>query len=266
VKSILKASVHRLGYLPGVLSIRRLWYARQFRNWPGAYSGVYSSFAEAARAAPSALPQGFDAPVMAGLYDHLLDRIWPCDYPTLWWLERALPEASCLFDFGGHVGVSFYGFSRYLPLPQGFRWIVCDVPAVIERGRQLAIERRATQLEFTADFKDASQAAVLHASGSLQFLEESLGSMLDRLERRPKHLLLNKLPLHDGRAFVTLQHTVHAYNPYRVFNRDEFLGDLEERGYELVDKWDDLDRSCVVPLHPEAAVTRYSGLYLRARP
>lgn len=257
--------MQRLGHLPGVLSLRRRWYAHQFRTWPGAYCGVYSSFAEAARAAPETLPQGFDAPVMAGLYDHLLDRIWACDYPSLWWLERALPEAKCLFDFGGHIGVSFYGFSRYLPLPGDFRWIVCDVPAVIDRGRELATLRRAAGLEFTADFKQAAQADVLHASGSLQFLEESLGSMLDRLERRPKHLLLNKLPLHH-RAFVTLQHTVHAYNPYRVFNRGEFIGDLEKRGYELVDQWDDPDRSCVVPLHPEAAVLKYSGLYLRARP
>ena len=58
---------------------------------------------------------------------------------------------------------------------------------------------------------------------------------------------------------------MHAYCPYRVFNRAELLSSLERLGYALVDSWDDLDRSCIVPHQPGAAVPHYTGLYLRKR-
>lgn len=251
---------------PPVLAILRLRYDRQFRRWPGAFRGVFPDFASARASAPRGMPVGYDAPKMTAIYDDRLDKVWPTDYPSMLWIQTALPELHTIFDFGGHVGISFYGFSRYLHFPPVLRWMVCDVPSVVERGRRLATERGAGALSFTTRFEDADGADVLHASGSLQYLEEPLGAMLDRLASPPRHLLLNKLPLHDGPAFVTLQHTVNAYNPYRVFNRQEFIGALTVRGYQLIDSWDDLDRSCVVPYRPGYAVHAYSGLYLRLSP
>jgi putative methyltransferase (TIGR04325 family) len=248
---------------PPVLALLRWRYRRQFPHWPGAFWGVFGSFAEATAAAPPGLPLGYDSPQMATLYDGRLDRVWATDYPSMLWLERALPQVRSVFDLGGHVGVSYYGFSRYLTFPAGLRWTVCDVPAVIDRGRALAAEKQAAALEFVSRPEDLDGKDVLHASGVLQYLEEDVTALLGRLSAPPAHLLLNKLPLHDGPAFVTLQHTMHAYCPYRVFNRAAFLTALEQAGYRLIDSWDDLDRTCIVPHQPGRAVTKYTGLYLR---
>ena len=250
---------------PFVLALQRLRYERRYRQWPGAFRGVYPDFAAAIAAAPSEMPLGYDSEEMASLYLDLHDRVWPTDYPTMLWLQKALPGIRKLFDLGGHLGISFYGFSRYLAFPASLRWLVCDVPAVVEKGRELARTRGAERLEFTTRQEECDGAEVLHASGSLQYLEAPLEALLDRLARPPGHLFLNKLPLHDGPAFVTLQHTVHAYSPYRVFNREQFIAGFTTRGYELVDSWDDRERSCVVPYFPGHAVGRYTGLYLRRR-
>ena len=246
-------------------AVLRWRYQRQFLHWPGAFRGVFGSFAEAAASAPGSLPLGYDSPEMANLYDDLLDRVWATDYPTMLWLERALPEVRTVFDLGGHVGVSFYGFSRYLKFPEGMRWVVSDVPAVVERGRKLAAENKCAALSFTSAPQDLDGADVLHASGVLQYLEEPVEKLLAGLSRRPRHLFLNKLPLHGGPAFVTLQHAMHAYCPYRVFNRGEFIAALGRLGYALVDSWDDLDRSCIVPFEPGHEVRKYTGLYLRSK-
>jgi putative methyltransferase (TIGR04325 family) len=88
---------------------------------------------------------------------------------------------------------------------------------------------------------------------------------LGALRSRPRHLLLNKLPLYDGEPFVTLQNGGPVWAPQHVFNRRQFLGALEELGYELVAAWDVPGFSCAVPFRAGHAVSRYSGLYLRLR-
>ncbi len=68
------------------------------------------------------------------------------DYAVLFWLKDILDERSFVFDFGGHVGVSYHGWRSYLDYKPGLRWLVHDVPAIVKVGAELAAraaERRA---------------------------------------------------------------------------------------------------------------------------
>ena len=89
-----------------VLALRRLRYERQFRNWPGAFRGVYPDFEAAAASAPKDLPIGYDAPEMAALYLDLHQRVWPTDYPTMLWLQKLLPETRKLFDLSVRISMA----------------------------------------------------------------------------------------------------------------------------------------------------------------
>jgi putative methyltransferase (TIGR04325 family) len=77
---------------------------------------------------------------------------------------------------------------------------------------------------------------------------------------RPRHILIDQLPLYDGPRFVTLQNGGLVRYPQYVFNRSEYLRTIANLGYELVDSWDCRNFSCIVPFHPGRSVRAYTGL------
>lgn len=249
----------------GALLRRR--YERRFRTagGVGALCGVYESFAEAAAAAPAGAALGYDHAGAAVLYRERLDAIVPKDYPALFWLREALPGASGVFDLGGHVGLSYYAFRRYVAYPAGLRWVVCDVPAVTAEGEAIARERGESALGFTNDPEQMTGADVLLAAGSLQYIERPVDVLIAGLARRPRHILINQMPTHATRAFVTLQNIGVAFCPYRVARVDAVPEALGRLGYDLVDRWDDPSRRVALPYHPEASPVAYTGFYLRLR-
>jgi putative methyltransferase (TIGR04325 family) len=141
---------------------------------------------------------------------------------------------------------------------------VCDLPRIIEGAREQAARNAAHQLSFTSAFEELAGFDVLLAAGSLQYVETDLADKLRALPRRPTHLILNKLPLlSNAVGYVTLQNTLHSYNPYAVRNRETFLRSLETLGYKLIDEWENYDVRCLIPFHPERSLDHYKGLYLR---
>lgn len=240
-----------------------LEYNRRFEHWPGSYRGVFGSFAEASASAPRTKKIGFDHVELAHLYDSRIGVAFPSDYPVMFWLLRLLPELRSVFDWGGHIGVSYYTYTKYLEPPGVSRWCVGDVPQIINAGAELARSRGARALSFTSEFAEADGFDLLLANGSLQFVETPFAKSLRALERPPGHLLINKLPVYDGAAFVTLENTIHSYNPYRIDNRAEFVASIVSQGYVLIDEWRTPDISCRIPLHRDRSIDAYSGFYFR---
>ena len=254
--------------LPPIRALRVADYERRFAgDLLGAFRGVYGSFDEAYRSAPAGRPTGFD---VAGIdqQDILrsrVDRTFSYDYPVLFWLRPLLQPGARVFDYGGHVGVHFYGYRRFLEFPAGLRWVVCEMPSVVASGQVLAEERCvADRLSFTTDVTTATGAHVLLASGVLQYVESpSPAELLRSFEDPPRHLILNKLPLTDGEPYVTLQNGEIHYPAVRVLNRHAFIDSIRAVGYDLVDSWEDHVHRVVIPFHPERTVPWFSGLYFR---
>lgn len=229
------------------------------------FRGVYDSFEAAARAAPASKPVGYDHPGPAAMYRNNLETVFPSDYPVLFWLARILEAGTRrLFDLGGHVGMRFYGFRTRLALPDALVWQVMDVPAVVQAGRELALERRATRLSFTDRRDELAGADVLLATGSLQYLEKPLHEILAPIASRPPHVIINQLPMHDGAAYYTLQSIGQAFCPYRIEDRRGLIAGMAALGYEQRDAWHAPDKECPIPFHPERSVRGYQGMYFHA--
>jgi|SRR6188768_199345 len=239
-----------------------LEYNRRFERWPGSYRGIFDSFAEARASAPNN-KLGFDHAELANLYDSRIGKAFPSDYPVLFWLERVLPELRSVFDWGGHIGVSYYSYAKYLNFPDQLRWCVGDVPQIIKAGAELSRARGATALSFTHDFAGADGFDFLLANGSLQYVEKPFSESLRELRQAPRHVLINKVPVYDGPPFVTLENTIHSYNAYRVGNRAELVDSIVSQGYALVDEWRTPDVTCHIPLHRDRSIEAYSGFYFR---
>lgn len=254
--------------LPGVPLLRERRHRQYFLSPRGfsSHLGRYASFDQARATLPPS--PGFDRAELAEEYvDVRTRRVFPYDYPVLFWLDRALRAgATAVADIGGSVGVHYHAYRRYLDYPPELRWTVFEVPAIVEIGQALARRAEASSLRFTseldADFLDAD---VWLSAGALQYIEEATPRRLLSLTRRlPDHVLLNKLPLYDGTTFVTTQNIGRgSFAPVYTFNRTELISAFTDAGYAQVDTWAVPERDFSLPGDDGPHFEAFSGIYLR---
>lgn len=248
--------------LPVVGQVLERDYAREFSRRPAnRFRGVFANFSEAEASVPQGEPVGYDHAALAGLYRHRMEKANQSDYAVLFWLRQILDERSFVFDFGGHVGVAFHGWRGYLDYRPGLRWRVYDLPSIVKVGAEIAAERGSPELSFTSEVGDARGCNVFLAAGSLQYTEESLSSILGRIGNLPRHVILNKLPVYDGEAFVTVQSTGRAFHAYRIGNRAALIAEMTALGYRLVDDWANREQHCEIPFTKGRDIDAYSGFY-----
>jgi putative methyltransferase (TIGR04325 family) len=247
--------------LPGYRMASRLVFGPEHRRM----RGVYPTFAAAAAAIPARAKVGYDHPENALLYKEHLEWVRPTDYAAFYWLAPLMREHDAIFDFGGNIGWSFYAFRRYLDYPTTLRWTVCDVPHVVEAGSRIAAEREASALSFTTDVAAASGVKVFYSSGTLQYVEPDLPDLIAGLSERPRHVLINRVPLSENAGFFTVQHLGHSYCPYKIGGRQALWQGMEALGYEAVDTWRCYESSCHVMFQPSRSLDYYCGAYFRLR-
>lgn len=254
--------------LPGIRWLAKPLYRRMFRR-PyrdgNAYFGAYATYAQALEHAPQALPTSYDIATAGQMYRDRHDRIRVSDYPVVYWLSRLLSEGQRrVFDLGGHIGVSYYGFRGYLDYPTDLCWCVHDVPAIVATGRAWATEHDPQQhLHFSESADDADGQDVLISSGALQYLEYSLPELLQKLRTSPPHVLINLTPMHPSRSYFTLQNIGKAVLPYRVSSVPQFVAAMEALGYSVQDRWQSFERHLRVPFETACTLESYSGFYFR---
>jgi putative methyltransferase (TIGR04325 family) len=253
--------------LPGLRTLAKAlykWmYSRPNRNGND-YYGAFDSRAQALAAAP-AMPTTYDQPSAGNMYLDRHKRINCSDYPMVYWLSKLLTEdRHRLFDLGGHIGVSYYGFRNYITYPQSLQWHVHDVPAVVDAGRAWASQNDPDGMLNFADTPEAASGHdVLISCGALQYLEYTLPELLASLPNPPDHVLVNRTPMHPKRGYVTLQKIGIAVLPYRVMAKPEFVDAMGALGYEVMDHWMSKERHLEVPFEPECTIDHYSGYYFK---
>lgn len=165
-----------------------------------------------------------------------------------------------VLDVGGSVGIKYFAFSSLLPFPVDLQWMVLDVPAVVERGRQFASERQAERnLSLTTDLSEGEGVDVLLASGVLQYLPQTLAQLLAGLKRPPKRVVVNTTPIHPDTSFITLNSIGTAFCPYRVQAHGTFVREVSEVGYRLRDNWQNPGKSMWIPFERGLDLDSYSG-------
>jgi putative methyltransferase (TIGR04325 family) len=258
---------NRMGRAPGILQLRQRKFDADFVQGRalGCCRGVYRSYAQAAAAAPSHLPLGYDHAAGAAMYRDRLFQVYPSDYAMMFWLQKLIAAgARKIFDFGGHIGLSYYAYDRMQALPADLSWQVCDLPAIAEGGRAEALKLDPSKrLSFTSNFAEAADADVLFTAGCLQFLDDTLASKLATLARKPPWLLLNLLPFHPQEQYWTVMNIGTGFCPYFIQKDAEFFASLAGHAYALQDRWENLDKECWVAFDPAHTLDRYHGAALK---
>jgi putative methyltransferase (TIGR04325 family) len=225
------------------------------------YSGVFGSHEEARKAISSNRKIGYDYDEMGEIDQARVGTLNFQDYPVLFWLQTFYADIRTIFDIGGHCGELYYAYRKYIHFPKNFIWRIFDVPAVIASGKKLATTLSASALEFTTKPLDMEGADMVLASGSLQYLPEGfLPSVVGKLQKKPRHVIVHRTPLHGERSFVTIQATGPVFCPYTIAHRQTLIDQMTALGYTVVDSWT-TKRVLEVPFHPECRLDTYSGIY-----
>lgn len=227
------------------------------------FLGVHASWDEAVAAARMHGTAGYDNTASAAMYDSRI-RMDAHDYPSLYWLTRSLQDGmKGVFDVGGAIGIKFLAFSEPLRPFQDLIWRVCDVPAMVAHGRELATARGdGTRLEFTDQFAQGEGLDILFASGVLQYLPYTLGEALARFRRLPRRIVINTAAIHPEHDFFTVNSIGTAYCPYRVQTQAALVRGLNSLGYRIRDNWINPGKLLTIPCLPEYSLQHYSGFCL----
>lgn len=245
--------------IPG-LEHRYAMLVMQRRDHTGLHAGVYDSYQAAFAAIPPDRLGGWDHDVTSKLWIDTAQSVRPSTYPVFFWLEKLLTENTRLVDLGGSIGITYYGYRRYSSMPAGARWTIVEVPAIVEQGRKIAQRENAVGLELIDRLEETGPCDILLTAGALQYMEHSVPGLLARLPSRPRHILINKVPLTQGPGFWTLQNYGPAVSPDQIYNEHAFIAYFENAGYALRDRWAVQDLDCIIPFHPERHVREFAGL------
>lgn len=249
--------------LPILSPVVDWWASVLFARSKVEFHGVFPDRDTALRSIPRRdTPVGYDNDQAAGYYREFLDRVAANDYAVMFWLRQIL-QSGRLFEVGGHVGVAYYAYQRYLTHPTGLEWQINDTAAVCEAGRLLAEQRNARSLSFTTDLSRGDGADIFLSIGALQYLDVSLPDILGSYVARPPHVLINMTPVADRGPYFTLQNIGVSVCPCRIESRDALLAGMAGLHYELIDSWKNPGKFCRIAFRPRDSLDHYEGYYFR---
>jgi putative methyltransferase (TIGR04325 family) len=270
---LLQKALDTVAEMGPVRELRRRSFEKQFvRHVEGGYGGnlyrgVFATFEEAQKSAPPSKPIGYDNQAAADLYVERTRRVYASDYPAMLWLEKLFQSgAKTVFEFGGHIGVAYYAYRKYVTYPPGLKWCVHDVPAVVARGRELAAKMDTHRaLSFADSYRECEGFDVYFSAGALQYHPKTLAEMLSELRTLPRYVLLNLIPLHPSATFYTVQSMMTSYSPYRISQYGKYMEDLVKLGYTQRDVWENPDKRCEIAFDKEHSIDRYYGCVFERR-
>lgn len=242
-----------------------------FRYWlypreSASFRGVFKSRLEVEKAISDKQKNGYDVCNETKSFNEQIEIIDDyydnSDYPVLFWLQNILFENCRVLEIGGSVGYAFYTYQKYLRYPDDLRWTIYELPGAIELGRKIAEFKKEERIRFISNYRDAEQPDILLTSGTLQYLEENLGEIIQSLPQAPSHIIINRVPFYDGPEFWTIQNLRYSEVPYKVQSRTTFQKTMMDLGYSCKDIWHK-ERTLYIPFYPESQIESYEGQYYR---
>jgi putative methyltransferase (TIGR04325 family) len=242
----------RNNFLPRCLLARALGFRRKF-----------DSLSDARRAAAVFNASGHEHPANVRRHLTALGNIRESDYPVLYYWSQIRPEPLRVFDLGGNVGNLFYAYDRYLRFPDEMAWNIVELPSVRAAGEKLAEEKNESRIRYVETIGSSDDVDLFLSSGSLQYFDDSLPDLLRQLTRLPNHVIVNRVPVCNGKEVCTVQDAWTFLVACKIQNRETLVGSMETIGYELVSSWKAHEMRQLVPLYPESSAFNYSGFYFR---
>lgn len=262
-REIAKAGLGARPFRDVLLLADKAPFGRQILNRVSGSSALFGNVEDAWAAARALSPMGHEDPCEIEVHLELSKSLRASDYAVLFWILEISGGDVAIFDYGGNVGNLYYSFSPYLQGCPRVEWKVYDLPPVVEQGRKMAAARKAGGLTFEDTPRSAAARDILLVSGALHYWERSICEFLGQFAEKPKHILINRSPVHDTLSFITVQRTKTCAFPCVVRNAGKMIEEFAAGGYKLIDRWKAPELSLTMPFFPNHTIPNYSGFYFR---
>lgn len=232
----------------------------------GGFLGLYSSFKQATEQTPKTKVVGYNNKEILDWYklqfETHFEKLYCFDYPVLSWftlLNEVESKPFNVLDFGGNLGNHFYSFNKKIGNIIS-KWTVCEVKELALQGEKIRDRLNAGKLEFIYDLSKVNDIDIFIASCSLQYVDSDNPSyIIDKLPKKPKYLIINRIPLTKGKTVVSLQNGHVLYCPQYFYNEQLYWSRFHELGYKVLDKWEDHSAKCIIPHETRLHVPYYFG-------
>jgi putative methyltransferase (TIGR04325 family) len=241
--------------------------AKRWLNYLSRSCGVFDSFSEAEQARLRHHPSSrghLNTNLISSNFE-ISARLRTSDYPVLFWLRQILSDEPLrVFDFGGGQGQTFVAMAPLLGVANIKQWVVNDLPEVTMGAESLAFPEGAPpSISYSSELADAKTSNVFLAAGSLHYWIEPMETLIQKLEHRPEHLIINRSPMRSsGRTYYTVQEGGHWAVPCIVREFEALKAELAELGYQLSDCWTAPEKFLHRPWLPSFSCP-YQGAYFR---
>jgi putative methyltransferase (TIGR04325 family) len=238
-------------------------------RWLLGFRGTFASLEEAKMCAARYVSAGHEHPDEHALQVAKAEMTRESDYPMLFFLAPFAAELRSVFDLGGGIGNLFFVLNRHLCFSDELVWKIHDLPIKRQPAIAFATLKKESRVTFTEDFSSASGVDLFTVVGALQYFEPTLADLIHKLEKLPKHVIVNRSPCSHGQDIITIQDcwdwSIRNWNwviPCKLHSVTKLVSGMQGLGYELVASWPVHERRLEVPLYPEYTEPYY-GFYFR---
>jgi len=148
-------------------------------------------------------------------------------------------------DFGGSLGSTYYQNKKFLDKLDDVSWSVVEQSHFVDVGKKDFENDRLKFYHTVGECVKKEDANILVLSSVLQYIEKSYDLLDDCLKNNFDYILIDRTSFSKKNETITLQtvppNIYEASYPCRFFDKVEFLEYFDNKGYDIVEKFNALD-------------------------
>ena len=138
-----------------------------------------------------------------------------------------------VLDFGGGLGIGYMTLAESMPADlKRISYNIVEVAEVCQTGMGM----HGDGIVYRSDLPTSGKFDLIHASSSLQYVENWKELLTSFAALKPKYILLSDVFAGRIKSFVTLQNYYENKIPHWFLNLNELLKSLDSVGYRLAMK------------------------------
>jgi len=158
---------------------------------------------------------------------------------------------NAILDVGGGLGSLFINYREFF-VKNNFNYFVLEQDNFILKGTEISNNYKLP-INFYSNLNDIKNIDIAILSSTLQYFEDWEQFVLNLLNKKPRHIIIDRHPLSDEESKIYVQLNKNYYSeevtyPLHICNKSEFIRAFT--GYQLIKSWDsDFDPSYFKGFH-----------------
>jgi len=195
-----------------------------------------------------------------------IEYSWHLLAPLLWIGSQNNNRLNVL-DFGGALGTTYFQNKSYLSHLNDLKWNIVEQEKFVKIGKESLEDSELRFYNSIDESLSENNSDVIILSSSLQYIEEPYQILQKIIKEKPKYILFDKTPFHDGgNDLITVQkvpkHIYDASYPAWILSKSKFLSFFKKNNYEIIADFNKYQKDI---FNLPGIVVTWSGFLLKLR-